>query len=470
MPNKKVLHVHPSKLNKHVYSFARDMYEMLIKWEGVSERYSSILASIASINENNTTLIVPERLSIVDLYLLWGSPGAPYIEQIIFKCEEGFHYREEKWMAEKRLFEKLYGVKCPTELLSLFHFNRVILDAFDVEIGLFDSLSFAVRDGVETNLDPVRGAEKKALVWGKMGQLPPEYFPYAWYGSDGVSYGMYIDYYRKEVVAAYEGDGALVFQRNFWDDLLVKLNQELPFDWNRLDVSYFLIDEAEYRGAEDFSIYNRNDLYERCVALLKGGGDEYANEAWRDLALLTLQRMIVTFLKTTPVYIYSINRYDYMALYDSSWLVQWYRRVKYLGPYEIDRKERRIRRQGMYLDEGCEGQIRTLPLKYCRWQDEDKIDSIIMSIEFGYSVDISSIPDVIEQQAGTVELAVKEAEDGYPLLAYFLGFRYWCPCDRQLDAIALRLFRSSLSQLGMNALLKTIELHVESRHDRYIYA
>lgn len=34
---KKVLQVHLPKLNKHVYVFARDMYEMLIKWEGVDE-------------------------------------------------------------------------------------------------------------------------------------------------------------------------------------------------------------------------------------------------------------------------------------------------------------------------------------------------------------------------------------------------------------------------------------------------
>jgi hypothetical protein len=55
-----MLRVYPAKLSKHVYAYA--MFKILITSSEVIERHAPILESIRTISEENTTLIVPERI------------------------------------------------------------------------------------------------------------------------------------------------------------------------------------------------------------------------------------------------------------------------------------------------------------------------------------------------------------------------------------------------------------------------
>ena len=456
VPDNEILRVSPAKLNKHTYAYASAMFKILLASSDVRERCAPILDSINTVSERNKTLIVPASLTLADLYLVWGSPPAPYIEQIIYKDEDSFYFADEKWRVEREIFEKLYGVSCPRELLSLFHFNRVALDAFDVEHGIFESLNLKIRCGVETNLDPLRGAEEGAILRGKSRSDPLEYYPYAWYGADGVNSGIFIDYYRKGVLYAYIDTGSVMFSRNLWDPLLEKLNESLVFEWNCSNEFHdsHILGEDAYTRTDDCNIYNDNDSDEDDLERVKGFGtvgSYYQGTMDEELALQTFQRMIVSYLRHTPVKTYSINRDDCMALYIRDPLEE------DLGPYTVHEGGRKVKREGMYLYEVWDI-IRTLPLKYCRWQDVEKIDSIILPLD-----DIK-ILDNLSSHSEELVLAEKEANEGYPLLAYFIGFVFWDYCDVRSDVVALRLIKASLPQLGMDALLKTVEMHAVSRH------
>ena len=134
--------------------------------------------------------------------------------------------------------------------------------------------------------------------------------------------------------------------------------------------------------------------------------------------------------------------------------------------YTVHEEGRKFRRDDMYLYE-IWGVIRMLPLKYCRWQDVEKIDSIIFPLDDHR--DENKILGNLSSHAEALDLAEKEAIEGYPLLAYFLGFIFWNYDDARSDSVSLRLFKASLPQLGMDVLLTTVKLHVVARRDRYTY-
>jgi len=133
------LAVKPVMLSYYQYAYARAFYKELVSIDAEREGYKTLLEATEFLSAENTTLIISDMITPITLLLIWGSPHACYIEEIIFGDESCFKYDEEQYSnADSDLDDS-----------TLEHFHDVTYDEWHLDNSgevIVNKLSFHVND------------------------------------------------------------------------------------------------------------------------------------------------------------------------------------------------------------------------------------------------------------------------------------------------------------------------------------
>ena len=450
-PDEELLVVEPDTVPEQCHACINALYEELLHREGIQSKYATLLEKLGKLCSDQTTLYLDDELTDAELILIWGSPQAKYIKEIIFGSESDYYFDKDYWAENVKAFERTYRIPYPYDLFLLLGFSECVLN--NIYDGQDLLLLAKFRIGEPPN---IYDASEELLNYGKYSVCAPEYYPFTFEGIDLCNTAMFVDYYNKRAITAYD-DFGVEFQPTAWDSLLVNINSKIDFNFC----------DEEDRSDKEWIIEQIDVL---------AGGDYYDDyDLTESLLGLTFQRIAIAYLRRNPIKECSMPVEEFELQYGSN--------------PDLSRLP-----EGMFLD-GPSAPRRMLPLKHCRWQDSELIEAILgtfycltrayKSTEDGNDIsdevisEIARINKLLEKDGHPplqrkksvndvmnvfVDLAVREADEGYPLLAYFCAFRAWRNRKAETDSISLRLFRSSLPQLGMKPLLKTVELTAEDRY------
>lgn len=452
----------------------------LLEHNEIRNGAEDLLRALSKIDENNTVLQISRKLSHLDNLIIWGSDESKYITDIV-KEDVSLEFEENNYRKEIARFEKIYQVDCPIEFIKLYDLIDKIQHFFTEKDYLgTEFFGFDICWGVYFNLFHKEDAADNALILDKHGHHDLNYYPYANYGSDAVSYGLLYDYTLKGFfVSACIADMLYTYD-NIFTPFINNLKSDLEyFKWHTVN-------------DEDCKEFIEDTLLEPEIV-------ESYDDLWRNLQVVTVLHVVQSYLKKNPIIskpLDPIERYRYGSMwneeediirkkYDNHYLFE---KTHPITPISNDhfagddvvlisnRIEIIYRIVNFHSDTHSGSSPRWIKediravKKAIRNNSGEEFQGIVESITGLDTGDILLKQKIADKAVHEIyEFANLKLENGSQGYGFVVAIYFWDKCgDGSLSKLAVKLLDQLDEDLCPEFIKKTARLHAKVRNDMHI--